>query len=77
MFWSRGEQDTDFLTTFYVTSFINVIICHSRPLSPSKADPSAGPAGVAQDPSGDDLAEGLQHPLQLLLIHGQREVGDV
>lgn len=43
-------------------------------LHPCKADPSAGPAGVSQDPGRDDLAKGLQHALQLLLIHGQWQV---
>ena len=44
---------------------------------PGKAHSSAGAAGVSQDAGGDGLAEGLQHALQLLLLHGDRQVGDV
>lgn len=45
--------------------------------SPGKADPSTGAVGVAENACGDDLTEGLQHALQLLLIHGQGQVGDI
>ena len=44
---------------------------------PGEADPPAVPCGVTEDACGDDLAEGLQHGLQLLLVHGHRQVGDV
>ncbi len=44
---------------------------------PGKADSSAQPIGVPQYPCGNDMTEGLQHVLQLLLIHGQWQVGDV
>ena len=44
---------------------------------PGEAHASADPVGVPQDPRGDDVAQGLQHVLQLLLIHGYGEVGDV
>ena len=44
---------------------------------PGKADSSAQAVGIPQYPCGDDMTEGLQHVLQLLLIHGQRQVGDV
>ena len=44
---------------------------------PGEADPSADPVGVPQDARGDDVTERLQHVLQLLLIHGYRQVGDV
>lgn len=44
---------------------------------PCEADPTAGPVGVPQDAGGDHLPEGLQQRLQLLLVHPQRQVGDV
>lgn len=44
---------------------------------PGEAHASAAAAVVSEDPRGDDLAEGLQHVVQLLLVHGQRQVGNV
>ena len=44
---------------------------------PGEAHASAGTVGIPEDARGDDLAEGLQHALQLLFVHGQRQVGDV
>lgn len=44
---------------------------------PGEADPSAVPAVVSEDAGGDDLTERLQHLLQLLLVHRQRQVGQV
>lgn len=44
---------------------------------PGEAHSSAGAVGVTQDASGDGLAEGLQHVLQLLFVHRQGQVGDV
>ena len=44
---------------------------------PGKSHSSAGPVCITQDAGGDGLAEGLQHVLQLLFIHGQGQVGDV
>lgn len=44
---------------------------------PGKSHAAAGPVGIPQDTCGDDLAEGLEHALQLLLVHGHRQVGDV
>lgn len=48
-----------------------------RKASPCKSHATAGPVGVPEDPGGNDLAEGLQHVFQLLLVHGHRQVGDV
>lgn len=45
--------------------------------APGKAHASAVPAVVSEDSSGDDLTEGLQHFLQLLFIHRQRQIGNV
>lgn len=45
--------------------------------SPGEAHTAAGAVGVSEDAGGDDLAEGLEHALQLLLVNGQRQVGDV
>lgn len=44
---------------------------------PGEPDAPAVPAVVSEDPGGDDLTERLQHLLQLLLIHRQRQVGQV
>ncbi len=44
---------------------------------PGKAHSSAGAVSVTENASGNGLAEGLQHVLQLLLVHGQRQVGDI
>ena len=44
---------------------------------PGEAHAPAGAAGVPEDARGDGLAEGLQHALQLLLLHGERQVGQV
>lgn len=46
-------------------------------LLPGKSHPTAGPIGISEDAGGDDLAEGLEHALQLLFIHRHRQVGDV
>lgn len=45
--------------------------------APGEAHASAVPAVVSEDSSGDDLTEGLQHFLQLLFIHRQRQIGNV
>ena len=65
--------------SYTVTNQAAVLIHVTKPpkLVPGKAHPSAGPVGVTEDASGNGLAEGLQHVLQLLLVHGQRQVGDV
>lgn len=44
---------------------------------PGEADSSADPIGIPQYPCGDDVTQGLQHVLQLLLVHRHRQVGDV
>ncbi|TNN74511.1 hypothetical protein EYF80_015291 [Liparis tanakae] len=44
---------------------------------PGEADAPAVAAVVPEDPRGDDLAEGLQHVLQLFLVHREGQVGDV
>jgi len=44
---------------------------------PGKSNTAAGPVGISEDASRNDLAKGLQHALQLLLIHRHRQVGDV
>lgn len=44
---------------------------------PCKAHSSAASTGVPQDACGYDLAKVLQHVLQFLFIHRQRQVGDV
>ncbi len=44
---------------------------------PGEADSSADPVGIPQYPRGDDVTQGLQHVLQLLLIHRYWQVGDV
>lgn len=44
---------------------------------PGKANATAGATGISEDAGGDDLAEGLQHALQFLLIHRHWQVGDV
>ena len=44
---------------------------------PGKADSSAQAIGVPQYPCGNDVTKGLQHVLQLLLVHGHWQVGDV
>lgn len=49
----------------------------SSRLSPGKPHPTAGPVGISEDAGGDDLAKGLEHALQLLLIHWYWQVGDV
>ena len=46
-------------------------------LLPGKAHSPAGSVGVTEDASGNGLAEGLQHVLQLLLVHGHGQVWDV
>lgn len=43
-------------------------------LIPGKTHSPAGSVGVTEDASGNGLAEGLQHVLQLLLVHGHRQV---
>lgn len=44
---------------------------------PGEAHASAVAAVISEDPRGDDLAEGLQHILQLFLVHRERQVGNV
>jgi len=44
---------------------------------PGEANAPAVAAVVPEDPRGDDLAEGLQHVLQLFLVHREGQVGDV
>ncbi|KAG5836214.1 hypothetical protein ANANG_G00252210, partial [Anguilla anguilla] len=46
-------------------------------LLPGEAHAAAGPVGVTENAGGDDLAEGLQHGLQLLLVHGERQPGSL
>lgn len=59
--------------------YIQYISLFSEDLAdvPGKADSSAGTVGIAENACGDHLAEGLQHALQLLLVHGQGQVGDI
>lgn len=49
----------------------------SPKLLPGKAYTSAGSIGITEDACGNGLAEWLQHVLQFLLVHGQRQIGDV
>ena len=44
---------------------------------PGEAHAPAVATVVSKDPRGDDLSEGLQHVLQLFLIHWERQVGNV
>ena len=44
---------------------------------PGKTNSSADPVGIPQYPCGDDVTQGFQHVLQLLLIHRNWQVGDV
>ena len=58
----------------------SVVITHvtEHPkLIPGKTYTPAGSIGVTEDASRNGLAEGLQHVLQLLLVHGHRQVWDV
>lgn len=44
---------------------------------PGEAHSSAVAAVVSEDPCGDDLAKGLQHVVQLFLVHREGQVGNV
>ena len=48
-----------------------------REAPPGESHPAAGPVSVSENAGGNDLTEGLEHALQLLLIHGHWQVGDV
>lgn len=44
---------------------------------PGEAHAPTAAAVISEDPRGHHLAKGLQHGVQLLLIHRKRQVGDV
>lgn len=44
---------------------------------PGEAHAPAVATVVSEDPRGDDLSEGLQHVLQLFLVHREGQVGNV
>lgn len=56
-------------TKMYLSPTTNLykdkMLIRNTKVLPGKADPSAGPVGVAEDASGNGLTEGLQHVLQL------------
>lgn len=59
------------------TSHTDISHCCHYCFLPGEADSSADTIGIPQYPRGDDVTQGLQHILQLLLIHGHWQVGDV
>lgn len=64
-------------SSLYATMDWSSVLYPGTTLSPGKSHPAAGPISVSEDAGGNDLAEGLEHALQLLLIHRYWQVGDV